>query len=135
MILANGRSDPGQNSGFSLQNCKITGGSDFSSSHKAYLGRPWKEYSRAVVMQSSIDGVIQSRGWVEWPGYGGSVYKTLYFGEYDNTGPGAGTSGRVAWPGFHVLQTSEASKFTVANFIGGNSWLPSTGVTFVSGLE
>ncbi|XP_073043888.1 probable pectinesterase/pectinesterase inhibitor 54 [Primulina eburnea] len=135
VILANGRSDPGQNSGFSLQNCKIAGASDFSSSHKAYLGRPWKEYSRAVVMQSSIDGVIQSRGWIEWPGYGGSVYKTLYFAEYDNTGAGAGTSGRVNWAGFRVLETPEASKFTVANFIGGNSWLPSTGVAFVSGLE
>ncbi|XP_073157189.1 probable pectinesterase/pectinesterase inhibitor 54 [Henckelia pumila] len=135
VILANGRSDPGQNTGFSLQNCKITGGSGFSSSHEAYLGRPWKEYSRAVVMQSNIDGVIQSRGWVEWPGYGSSVYKTLYFAEYDNAGAGADTSGRVKWPGFSVIGTSEASKFTVANLIGGNSWLPSTGVSFVSGLQ
>ncbi|KZV44608.1 plant invertase/pectin methylesterase inhibitor superfamily [Dorcoceras hygrometricum] len=132
VILANGRSDPGQNTGFSLQDCKITGS---SGGHNAYLGRPWKEYSRAVVMQSSIDGVVQSRGWIEWPGYGSSVYKTLYFGEYDNNGAGSGTSGRVGWPGFHVLDTPEASKFTVANFIGGNSWLPSTGVTFVSGLQ
>ncbi|XP_073287509.1 probable pectinesterase/pectinesterase inhibitor 54 [Primulina huaijiensis] len=135
VILANGRTDPGQNTGFSLQNCKIAGGSDFINSHKAYLGRPWKEYSRAVVMQSNIDGVIQSRGWIEWPGYGSSVYKTLYFAEYDNTGAGAETSGRVDWPGFCVIETPEASKFTVANLIDGNSWLPSTGVTFISGLR
>ncbi|CAA0821504.1 Probable pectinesterase/pectinesterase inhibitor 54 [Striga hermonthica] len=46
----------------------------------------------------------------------------------------AGLSGRVGWPGFRVIGPAEAAKFTVANFIGGNSWLPSTGVTFVSGL-
>lgn len=85
-------------------------------------------------MQSNIDGAIASRGWVEWPGADGSTYKTLYFAEYENMGPGGGTSGRVNWPGFQVIGTPEAAKFTVANFIGGNSWLPATGVTFVSGL-
>ncbi|KAL7136942.1 hypothetical protein ABFS83_10G062700 [Erythranthe nasuta] len=137
VILANGRSDPGQNTGFSVQNCKISIGSDFSavkSSYKSYLGRPWKQYSRAVVMQSNIDGAISPRGWVEWPGAAGSTYKTLYFAEYENMGAGGGKSGRVNWPGFRVIMTAEAEKFTVGNFIGGNSWLPSTGVTFTSGL-
>ncbi|KAL0344981.1 UNVERIFIED_CONTAM: putative pectinesterase/pectinesterase inhibitor 17 [Sesamum radiatum] len=137
-ILANGRSDPGQNTGFSVQNCKITVGSDFSpvrDKFNSYLGRPWKPYSRAVVMQSNIDGEISARGWVEWEGAGGSTYKTLYFAEYENMGPGGGTSGRVSWPGFHVIGAPEATKFTVASFIGGNSWLPSTGVTFVAGLH
>ncbi|PIM98106.1 Pectinesterase [Handroanthus impetiginosus] len=132
VILANGRSDPGQSTGFSVQNCKITAGSGYSKN--CYLGRPWKQYSRAVVMQSNIDGAISSRGWVEWPGAESSRYKTLYFAEYENMGPGSSTSGRVNWPGFHVIGTEEATKFTVANFIGGNSWLPSTGVTYVSGL-
>ncbi|KAL7133318.1 hypothetical protein ABFS83_12G132600 [Erythranthe nasuta] len=136
-ILANGRSDPGQNTGFSVQNCKITVGADFSpvkSSYDSYLGRPWKQYSRAVVMQTNIDGEISSRGWAEWEGAAGSTYRTLYFAEYENMGPGGATSGRVNWPGFKVIGSAEAAKFTVSNFIGGNSWLPSTGVTFVSGL-
>ncbi|KAK6147552.1 hypothetical protein DH2020_018464 [Rehmannia glutinosa] len=71
VILASGRTDPGQNTGFSVQNCRITVGSDFGpvkSSYESYLGRPWKQYSRAVVMQSKIDGAISPRGWVEWPG-------------------------------------------------------------------
>ncbi|XP_057806588.1 pectinesterase-like [Salvia miltiorrhiza] len=136
-ILANGRSDPGQNTGFSVQNCRISVGSDFSAAKKSfalYLGRPWKAYSRAVVMQSNIAGQVSPRGWVEWEGSSGSTYKTLYFAEYGNMGPGAATSGRVSWPGFHVMGTPEATKFTVANFIGGTSWLPSTGVAFDAGL-
>ncbi|CDP03022.1 unnamed protein product [Coffea canephora] len=138
VILANGRSDPGQNTGFSLQNCGIIPGSDFSpvkNSFNSYLGRPWKVYSRAVVMQSTIDGAITSRGWIEWPGAPSSSLRTLYFAEYGNMGPGAGTSGRVRWPGYHVIARDEAEKYTVDNFIAGTSWIPSTGVAFVSGLS
>lgn len=85
-------------------------------------------------MQSNIDGKVSPRGWNEWEGASGSTYKNLYFAEYGNIGGGASTSGRVSWPGYHVIGTPEATKFTVANFIGGTSWLPSTGVAFVAGL-
>ncbi|XP_030530621.1 pectinesterase [Rhodamnia argentea] len=131
VILANGRSDPGQNTGFSVQGCRITSG---AGSGSTYLGRPWKYYSRAVVMQSTIDGGVAPQGWVQWPGYGSSVLRTLYFAEYANQGPGAGISERVNWPGFHVIGAQEAMKFTVQSLISGNSWLPSTGVAFTSGL-
>lgn len=86
-------------------------------------------------MQSNIDDAIAPRGWIEWPGAGKSSLQTLYFAEYANMGPAAGTSNRVTWPGFHVIGTKDAERFTVGNFIAGTSWLPSTGVTFVSGLQ
>lgn len=135
VIMANGRFDPGQNTGFSVQNCRIMAAEDFGPyrhSVPSYLGRPWKQYSRAVVMESAIDEAIVGRGWVEWSG--GFALKSLYFAEYLNSGPGAGTSKRVGWPGYHVIGAEEAAKFTVGNFIAGNSWLPSTGVMFDSGL-
>ncbi|CAH9115347.1 unnamed protein product [Cuscuta epithymum] len=134
VILANGRSDPGQSTGFSVQNCKITVGSDFSSVKNTYLGRAWREYSRAVVIESDIGGAISERGWIEWPGSSSSSLGKLYFGEYANVGARAGLGGRVNWPGFHSMAREEADKFTVEKFIIGNSWLPSTGVSFVSGL-
>ncbi|KAF8393699.1 hypothetical protein HHK36_021946 [Tetracentron sinense] len=136
VILAQGRSDSGQNTGFSIQDCKITVSSDFSplkNSYKSYLGRPWKEYSRSVIMESTIDDAISPRGWIEWPG--SSKVDKLYFAEYFNGGPGAATSKRVQWTGYHVIGSEEASKFTVGKFIAGTSWLPSTGVTFISGLS
>lgn len=85
-------------------------------------------------MQSTIDEAIAGRGWIEWPGTSGSSLKSLYFAEYANMGPGAGIGTRVKWPGFHVLTKEEANGYTVGSFIGGTSWLPSTGVTFISGL-
>ncbi|XVF53399.1 hypothetical protein PTKIN_Ptkin05aG0096500 [Pterospermum kingtungense] len=61
---------------------------------------------------------------------------TLYYGEYMNNGPGAATGQRVRWPGYRVITSEvEASKFTVAQFIYGSSWLPSTGVAFLAGLQ
>lgn len=83
-------------------------------------------------MQSNIDDVISPRGWVEWPG---SSPKSIYFAEFANVGSGAGVSQRVQWPGFHVIGADVAVEYTVGNFIAGTSWLPSTGVTFVSGLH
>ncbi|CAN7103242.1 unnamed protein product [Brassica rapa subsp. narinosa] len=128
-VTAQGRSHPEQNTGISIQNCKITAQS------MTFLGRPWKEYSRTVVMQSFLDGSIHPSGWSPWSGSGSFGLKTLFYGEFENTGPGSSVSGRVKWAGYHPsLTVKEAEGFTVASFIGGTMWLPSTGVSFDSGL-
>ncbi|TYK17508.1 pectinesterase 2 [Cucumis melo var. makuwa] len=131
-VTAQGRSDPNQNTGISIHNCRITSAGGLSGV-KAYLGRPWRQYSRTVVMKSSIGGFISPAGWMPWSG--NFALNTLYYGEYMNTGPGASTANRVNWKGYRVITSAaEASKFTVGNFIAGGSWLPSTGVPFTSGL-
>eukprot|EP00252_Welwitschia_mirabilis_P013925 TRINITY_DN3084_c0_g1_i4.p1 TRINITY_DN3084_c0_g1~~TRINITY_DN3084_c0_g1_i4.p1 ORF type:complete len:522 (+),score=1.15 TRINITY_DN3084_c0_g1_i4:39-1568(+) len=132
-ITAQGRIDPNQNTGFSLQNCRVTGDpGDPPSAGSTFLGRPWKQYSRTVYMESYLDSIIPSAGWAEWSGH--SALKSLYYGEYMNSGPGAGTTGRVKWPGFHLLNSVEATAFTVTEFIGGATWLPSSGAPFKDGL-
>ncbi|XP_065866207.1 probable pectinesterase/pectinesterase inhibitor 35 [Euphorbia lathyris] len=129
-ITAQGRTDPNQNTGISIHNCKISGG----SSKSAYLGRPWQKYSRTVIMQSFLDGSINPAGWSPWSG--NFALSTLYYAEYMNSGPGSSTSGRVKWGGYHAtLSAAEAGKFTVGNFIDGNMWLPATGVAFDAGLK
>ncbi|XP_076925244.1 pectinesterase-like [Bidens hawaiensis] len=136
MFTAQGRTDPNQNTGIVIQKCRIGATSDLQpvqSSFPTYLGRPWKQYSRKVVMQSTISNVVQPAGWFEWDG--NFALDTLYYGEYQNTGAGAGTSGRVKWKGFKVITSStEAQGFTPGNFIGGGSWLRSTGFPFSLGL-
>ncbi|KAL6340352.1 hypothetical protein AAG906_005804 [Vitis piasezkii] len=135
-VTAQGRTDPNQNTGISIHDCKVTAASDLKpvqGSVKTYLGRPWKEYSRTVFLKTYLDSLINSAGWLEWSG--NFALNTLYYGEYMNTGAGSSTSGRVKWAGYHVITSStEAAKFTVGNFISGNSWLPSTNVPFTSGL-
>ncbi|GKA64572.1 pectinesterase inhibitor domain containing protein [Tanacetum coccineum] len=101
--------------------------------YPTYLGRPWKEYSRTVVMQSSISDVIVPAGWYPWDG--DFALSTLYYREYQNTGPGADTSNRVTWPGWGVItNTTEAESFTAGNFIDGGNWLSSTGFPSSLGL-
>ncbi|XP_065853258.1 probable pectinesterase/pectinesterase inhibitor 20 [Euphorbia lathyris] len=130
-VTAQGRTDPNQNTGTSIQNCSIVAAEDLGST-KSYLGRPWKEYSRVVVMQSFIDGLIDPAGWSVWSG--DFALSTLYYAEFDNRGAGSETSGRVTWPGFHVITATDAVAFTVSNFTQGDFWLPATGVPYVGGL-
>ena len=131
-VTAQGRTDPNQNTGISIHKCRITGAPDLGGT-PLYLGRPWQKYSRTVVMESFLDRSISPAGWLEWSGQ--FALNTLYYGEYSNTGSGAGTSKRVRWTGVHTsLSRSDATRFTVANFIMGDSWLGGTGVTYTSGL-
>ncbi|XP_010056338.2 pectinesterase 2-like [Eucalyptus grandis] len=135
-LTAQGRTDPNQNTGISIHNCKVTAASDLKSiqsSVKTYLGRPWKQYSRTVFMKTYLDSLVNSAGWMEWDG--NFALDTLYYGEYVNTGPGSSTANRVKWVGYHVITSAtEAAKFTVGSFLVGGSWLPATGVPYTSGL-
>ena len=46
-----------------------------------------------------------------------------------------GTSNRVTWKGYKVItDTAEAREYTPGSFIGGSSWLGSTGFPFSLGL-
>ncbi|KAI3700998.1 hypothetical protein L2E82_45639 [Cichorium intybus] len=135
-VTAQGRTDPNQNTGISIQNCRVMAASDLkgaTGSVKTYLGRPWKQYSRTVFLKTFLDGLVDPAGWMPWSG--NFALDTLYYGEYMNTGPGSSTANRVNWKGYHVITSAtEAAKFTVGNFIAGGSWLPATNVPFSSGL-
>ncbi|XP_074352526.1 pectinesterase-like [Apium graveolens] len=134
-ITAQGRIDPNQNTGISIQNCDIKAADDLASSDgttQTYLGRPWKEYSRTIYIQSFMDSLINPAGWREWSG--DFALNTLYYGELGNKGPGSVTKERVTWPGFHKISGKEAANFTVSNFLLGDDWLPQTGVPYSGGL-
>jgi pectinesterase len=122
--------------GFSFQFCNIFADIDLLpsvSSTSSFLGRPWKQYSRVVFMQSNISDVLSPQGWLEWEG-SPEYLDTLYYAEYNNCGPGANIDHRVKWSGYHLLNDNQASNFTVANFISGDQWLPSTGIPYISGF-
>lgn len=136
MVTAQGRTDPNEPTGIVLQSCRIAAAEDLEAakqSFPSYLGRPWKQYSRTVVMQSEIGDFVRPEGWHEWDGEFG--LDTLYYGEYENTGPGAGTARRVKWKGHRVIgDAAEAQDFTVGRFIEGSDWLGATGFPFSLGL-
>lgn len=137
IFTAQGREDPNQNTGISIINSKLAAAADLipvQSSFKSYIGRPWKLHSRTVILQSNIGDLVEPVGWLEWDG--DFALSTLYYGEYSNRGPGSNTSSRVTWPGYRVITNrTEASQFTVGNFLQGGDWLNSTTVPFFLGLS
>ncbi|KAJ6311265.1 hypothetical protein OIU77_013103 [Salix suchowensis] len=84
-------------------------------------------------MQSYIGELIQPVGWLEWNGTVG--LDTIYYGEFQNYGPGSNTSRRVQWPGFNLMNATQAANFTVYNFTMGDTWLPYTDIPFSGGLS
>ncbi|CDP17909.1 unnamed protein product [Coffea canephora] len=135
VITAQGRTDPNQNTGISIQNCTVRAADDLASSNSSvetYLGRPWKQYSRTVYMYSFLDSIINPLGWHEW--IGDFALNTSYYAEFSNTGPGSNKSGRVTWPGFYIINATDAANFTVSNFLLGDGWVWQTGVPYTSGL-
>ncbi|KAG9160119.1 hypothetical protein Leryth_015018 [Lithospermum erythrorhizon] len=117
-ITAQGRTDINQNTAFSMHNCTIKPAPDLEASivesgvvhaynaTQTYLGRPWREYSRTVYMESFMDGFISPRGWIEWEGDFG--LNTSYYAEYGNRGNGSVTSNtnRVTWVGLQQACTA-----------------------------
>ncbi|XP_027176165.1 probable pectinesterase/pectinesterase inhibitor 12 [Coffea eugenioides] len=134
-ITAQSRDIEYESTGISLQNCSILPTNDLNSNLatvKSYLGRPWRNYSRTVIIKSYIDEHIAPEGWTPWQGDQG--LSTLYYGEYGNDGPGAVTDNRVTWPGFHIMNYDDASNFAVSEFITGDEWLDSTNFPYDNGI-
>nr|GMD40228.1 probable pectinesterase/pectinesterase inhibitor 25 [Ipomoea batatas] len=131
IFTAQGRTDPNQSTGISIHNCTIQAAEGLNST-LSFLGRPWKVYSRTVFMQSYIGDLIDPAGWLAWDGTEG--LDTVYYGEFENYGGGANTSMRVQWPGYSVMNASQAVNFTVYNFTMGDTWLNYTNIPFSQGL-
>lgn len=109
VITAQQRNDDGA-SGFVLQNCTLTLATPNAGDNVAmYLGRPWGNFSRIVIMQSCIDMFVNPRGWIVQP----------YYLEYQNKGVSADLKRRVKW----TSTTNDlriVSNFIVRNFIHGD---------------
>lgn len=136
MVTAQGRSVEKMPTGIVIQNCNITADEDYYKGPpiKSYLGRPWKTYSRTVIMQSQIDSVIEPQGWEHWPETPQNG-ETCWYAEYGNKGPGADLSQRVKWPCIkRVASSEEAGEFTPLKFIGGDLWVRPTGIPYVPGM-
>ncbi|KAF7848829.1 hypothetical protein BT93_L1529 [Corymbia citriodora subsp. variegata] len=137
VFTAQGRDDPHGQTGMSFIGCKFAAAPDLApvqSSFKTFLGRPWKDFSRTVIMESYIGDLVDPAGWKEFHGSAG--LSTLFYGEYQNKGPGSNTSGRVKWPGYKVISDSTvANQFTVESLIQGSQWLNDTGFPYYPGLN
>lgn len=136
-VTADGHEDKAQPGGIVIQNCKIVPEKELMPVRhdiKSYLGRPWKSQSTAVIMESDIGDVIHADGWNKWNnGADNTNHETCFFAEFNNRGPGGGTSGRVDWSKKNI-DKKKAAEYTADAFIQGKQWIAATGAQFTPGF-
>lgn len=108
----------GQEYGYVMENCRFTGN---CPPHSAYLGRPWREYAKTVLINCWMDGHICPEGWHDWGKE--KAHETAFFGEYNSTGPGSGMENRPAW--VKRLSEEDLSRFAKVSVLAGDDgWNP-----------
>ncbi|KAK9182094.1 hypothetical protein WN944_025235 [Citrus x changshan-huyou] len=131
-VTAHGLEDRRETTGLIIQNCRIVPEEllyPVRFKIPTYLGRPWKLYSRTIIMETTMGDFIQPAGWLEWQG--NFPPDTLYHAEHANMGPRAATDKRVNWKGFDLMTNrNEAPLYAAGTFIQGNAWLKDTGGTY-----
>ncbi|KAK4476711.1 hypothetical protein RD792_015871 [Penstemon davidsonii] len=135
IVTAQGRKDVRQPTGLVLQNCTFKADPGYypvRKELKSFLGRPWKEYSRTIIMESFLDDLIQPEGWLPWNET--FALNTLFYTEFNNRGPAAPKHDRVKWAGVKELPPNRIQRFTAAAFLDGNRWIQPTRVPYAPGF-
>lgn len=120
-ITAQARHYPGEDSGFVLNRCKLV--ADDGVTGKVYLGRPWRPYASVVYLNTEMGSHIDPAGWREWhPGETHSI-ETVFYAEYDSTGPGAHPGERE--PHTKFLTPEQARQYEPSVYLrGADNWNP-----------
>ncbi|MGA9670351.1 MAG: pectinesterase family protein [Terracidiphilus sp.] len=124
-ITAQSKHYPDEDSGFVLNQCKLT--VDPGVTNTVYLGRPWRPYATVIYLNTEMGSHIDPAGWREWhPGETHSI-ETVYYAEYNSTGPGAHHSERDSHT--HFLSEEQAKQFAPSVFLRGtDNWDPAQAV-------
>ncbi len=72
----------GQEKGYVFAECKFMSDAPKGT---VFLGRPWREHAKTVILHSEMDESICEEGYNDW----GKPHETIYYAEWKNYGPGA----------------------------------------------
>lgn len=91
--------------GYVFDRCRFTSDCEPAT---VYLGRPWRDFAKTVIMRSELGAHIKKEGWHDWNKE--EAKKLAFYAEYENYGPGASPETRVSWS--HQLTEEEALNYT-----------------------
>lgn len=119
-LTAQGKYLSNQQSTFVFNHCRLT--AEPGETH-VFLGRPWRPYASVVYLNCEMGAHIDPAGWREWhPGETHNL-DTVYYAEYQSTGPGANPTARD--PHSHQLLADQAELYETAHFLAGpDHWNP-----------
>jgi pectinesterase len=119
-LTAQSNTRPGQDAGYVFNHCKITAE---KGAGDVYLGRPWRDYSTVIFMNTDIEAPIMAAGWSEWKSAPQPRLPTATYAEFNSTGLGANPKERE--PLSKQLSAAEAKKYeTKAYLAGSDGWDP-----------
>ncbi|XP_057550748.1 probable pectinesterase/pectinesterase inhibitor 21 [Amaranthus tricolor] len=136
IVTAQGRMERHQPTGIFIHNSRFEGDPEYlplKNKNKAYLGRPWKEYSKTIIMESEIGDFIQGEGWLPWEG--NFALETCYYGEYNNVGAGSGLANRVKWTGIKNILVDRAETFMPPKLFDNDDWIRTSRVPYQPNLS
>lgn len=108
----------GQTYGYVFQSCRLTSNCPPAS---VYLGRPWRDYAKAVFLSCDLGKHIHPAGFHDWNKP--QAHETCFFAEYKNFGEGASPETRSDF--VTQLTDNEACLFSKQNVLcGEDGWLP-----------
>ncbi|KAK9699382.1 hypothetical protein RND81_08G170400 [Saponaria officinalis] len=113
-IVAHARKNDDGVGGYSFVHCKVTG-----TGRNAFLARAWMEAARTVYSYCTLTDAVHPEGFSD--NRKPQMQKTVYFGEYKNSGPGASRSGRAKFA--KQLTDKEAELFISLEYIDAAKWL------------
>lgn len=113
----------GQEYGYVFSHCRFT--SDCCPKASVYLGRPWREYAKTVLLHCELGEHIHPAGFHDWNK--ASVRDTVFYGEYQSSGSKAAADSTQSRASFcRVLDSSQAEHFSrEAVLSGSDGWTPS----------
>ena len=122
MITAQSKRYEGERSGYVFDHCRLTADPGAS---KVYLGRPWRSHSSVVFLNTWMGPQIVPAGWSEWRHNDQDSLPTVFYAEFNSSGPGANPQARD--PHSRQLTAAEAAKFSKESWMrGDDGWSPQT---------
>ena len=111
-----------QDGGYVFNHCRLTADPEVPKG-AYYLGRPWRDYSTVIFLNTTIGTHINPEGWSTWKGSPTERLKTSTYAEYNSSGPGANATARE--PDSKQLTKDEATKYETKTYLAGaDGWDP-----------
>lgn len=101
----------GQEYGYVFSKCKFTSN---CPKHSVYLGRPWRNFAKTVLLECELSEHIKEEGWHDWNKE--EAKSTAFYAEYNSSGSGANPKKRVPWS--KQLTKEESTHYEITKVLG-----------------
>ena len=120
MLTAHMRTGPDEDRAYVFDGCHITSEPGVGT---LWFGRPWRDYSRVIFLNTRIDAELHPDGWREWTPGTTNRLTTAFYAEYASTGIGRPRLARE--PYSRQLSAVEARQWSAKQLLAGDDgWAP-----------